>query len=55
MIISRKVRLFGHIAHMGEIRNVYYIFVGKLEGKHKRGWKDNIKFNLREIWKEGVG
>jgi hypothetical protein len=39
---------------MGEKRNAYRIFVGKLEGKKplgrpRRRWGDNIKMDLREI------
>jgi hypothetical protein len=38
----------------GERRNAYNILVGKPEGKrplgrHRRGWEDNIKMDLREI------
>jgi hypothetical protein len=38
---------------MGEMRNVYTIFVGKPEGKRALGrprsrWKDNISMNLGE-------
>jgi hypothetical protein len=32
MIISRRMRLAGHVACMGEIRNAYSTLVGKLEG-----------------------
>jgi hypothetical protein len=39
---------------MGEERNVYWILVGKSEGKRplgrpRRRWVDNIKMDLREI------
>jgi hypothetical protein len=39
---------------MGEMRNAYNIFVGKLEGKMplgkpRRAWEDNIRMDLREI------
>jgi hypothetical protein len=33
MIKSRRMRWAGHVAQMGEKRNAYSIFVGKLEGK----------------------
>jgi hypothetical protein len=36
MIKSRRMRGAGHAACMGEKRNAYRIFVGKLEGKRKR-------------------
>jgi hypothetical protein len=44
----------GHVAQMGEKRNVYMILVGKPEGKRplgirRRRWVDNIKMDLREI------
>jgi hypothetical protein len=31
VIKSRRIRWIGHAAHMGEMRNVYSILVGKLE------------------------
>jgi len=38
----------GHVAHMGERRGIYWVLVGKPEGKRPLGrpryrWKDNIK------------
>jgi hypothetical protein len=38
----------GHVAHMGEKRNAYMIFVGKPEakrllGRSRRRWEKNIK------------
>jgi hypothetical protein len=30
---SRRMRWTGHVAHMGEGRNVYRVLVGKPEGK----------------------
>jgi hypothetical protein len=52
MIKSRRVRLAGHVARMGEMRNAYRILVGKPEGKNplgrqRRRWVDNIKIDLR--------
>jgi hypothetical protein len=40
---------------MGEMRNVYNILVGNREGKRplgrsRRGYGDNIRVDLREIW-----
>jgi hypothetical protein len=32
-IKSRRMRWVGHVAHMGEGRNVYRVSVGKLKGK----------------------
>jgi hypothetical protein len=42
---------------MGEKRNVYKILIGKPEGKEplKRHWEGNIRMDLREIEREGVG
>jgi hypothetical protein len=44
---SRKIRLAGHVACMGERRDVYNILVGKPEGKGplgrpRRRWENNI-------------
>jgi hypothetical protein len=52
MIKSRRMRLAGHVARMGEKRNVYRILVGKPEGKRLLGrprcrWVDNIKMEIR--------
>jgi len=44
-IKSMKMRLTGHIAGMGEMRNAYKILVGKLTHR----WEDNIKINLKQI------
>jgi hypothetical protein len=54
MIKSRRMRLAGHVARMGEKRNAYRILVGKPEGKRPLGiprhrWVNNIKIDLREI------
>jgi hypothetical protein len=37
MIKSRTMRWVGHVAYMGETRNVYSILVGKPEGKRPFG------------------
>jgi hypothetical protein len=37
VIKSRRVRLAGHVARMGERRGVYRILMRKLEGKIPRG------------------
>jgi hypothetical protein len=34
VIKSRRMRLAGHVAHMGEMRNAYNILVEKLEGNN---------------------
>jgi hypothetical protein len=33
LINSRRMSWMGHIAYMGDMRNAYKIFVGKLEGQ----------------------
>jgi hypothetical protein len=48
-----------HVARMGEMRNVYNILVGNLEGKSSLGgprhrWDNNSVMDLREIGWEGV-
>jgi hypothetical protein len=54
IIKSRMMRWAGHVARMGEKRNVYRLLVGKSEGKRSLGrprcrWIDNIKTDLLEI------
>jgi hypothetical protein len=56
---SRRMRWAGHVARMGEGRNVYRVLVGKPEGKRpvgrpRRRWEDGIKMDLREIGCGGV-
>jgi hypothetical protein len=51
---SRRMKWAGHVARMGEKRNVYRLLVGKLEGKRplgrpRRRWIYNIKKDLLEI------
>jgi hypothetical protein len=53
-IKSRRMRWAGHVARIGEKRNVYRLLVGKSEGKRplgrpRRRWMDNIKMDLSEI------
>jgi hypothetical protein len=48
------MRWAGHVARMGEKRNVYKLLLGKPEGKRplgrpRRRWIDNIKMDLLEI------
>jgi hypothetical protein len=54
IIKSRRMRWAGHVARMGEKRNVYRLLAGKPEGKRplgrpRRRWVDNIKMDLLEI------
>jgi hypothetical protein len=48
------MRWVGHVARIGEKRNVYRLLVGKPEGERplgrpRRSWIDNIKMDLLEI------
>jgi hypothetical protein len=59
IIKSRRMRWAGHVARMGEKRNVYRLLVGKPEGKRQLGrprrkWIDNIKMDLVHIVQCGV-
>jgi hypothetical protein len=54
IIKSRRMRWAGHVARMGEKRNVYRLLVGNPEGKRPLGRPrrrsiDNIKMDLLEI------
>jgi hypothetical protein len=54
LIKSGSMRWAGHVARMGEGRNVYRVLVGKPEGKimlerPKRRREDGIKMDLRVI------
>jgi hypothetical protein len=54
IIKSRRMRWAGHVARMGEKRNVYRLLVGKSERKRPLGrprhrWIDNIKMDLLVI------
>jgi len=53
VIISRRLRGAGHVAHKGERRCLYRVLVGKPEGKNQmkdRGvWEDIIKKDLQEV------
>jgi hypothetical protein len=57
-IKSRRMRWAGHMARLGEERNVYKVLMGKPEGKRtlgrqRRRWEDGIRMDLREIgWRE---
>ena len=54
VIKSRRMRLAGHLARMGEERGAYRVLVGKPEGKRplgrpRRRWVDNIGLDLQEV------
>jgi len=60
VIKSRRMRLSGHVARMGEKRGVYRVLVRKAEGKRPLGrtrvrWDDNIKMDLQEVGYRGMG
>jgi hypothetical protein len=53
------MRLVGHVAYMGNMKNTYGVLVAKLEGKRphgrpRRSLKDNVRMYLKEIGWEGV-
>jgi len=53
--IVRLIKLAGHAAHVGQMRNAYKSMVRKPEGKSPRcRWEDNIRVDLREMEREGV-
>jgi len=54
VIQSRRMRWTGHVARMGEEMGVYWVLVGKPEGKRplgrpRRRWVDNIRTDLQEV------
>jgi hypothetical protein len=54
IIKLRRMRWAGHVAQMGEKRNVYRLLIGKPEGKRpigrpRRRWIDNITMALLEL------
>jgi hypothetical protein len=54
VIKSRRMSWAGHVAQMGQKRNVYTLLIGKPEGKRplgkpRRRWIDDIKLDLLEI------
>jgi hypothetical protein len=49
----------GHLAWLGEGRDIYMVLVGKPEGKRplarpRRRWEDNIKGDLQEMGYGGM-
>jgi len=54
VVKSRRMKWAGHVARMGEGRDVHRILVGKSEGKKslgrpRRRAEDNIKTDLQEV------
>jgi hypothetical protein len=59
MIKSRRMRLAGHVARMGQGRGVYRVLVGRPQSKRPLGrsrsrWKDNIEMYLGKIDIDGA-
>jgi hypothetical protein len=53
------MRLAGHVAHIGEMRNAYKSLVIKSEwkrlfGRPRCGWENNIKVSVEELGWEVV-
>jgi hypothetical protein len=56
---SRRMMWTGHVACMMEGRGVYWVLVGRPEGKRPLGrpwlrWEENINMKLREIGIDGA-
>jgi hypothetical protein len=54
VVKSRRMRWAGHVVHMGEVRGVHRVLMGKPDGKRplgrpRRRWEDNIKMDLQEV------
>jgi hypothetical protein len=54
VIKLRRMRWAGQVACMGDSKGVYWVLVGKPEGKKPLGrprhrWKDNINMDLQEV------
>jgi len=54
VIKSRRMKCAGHVARVGEWRDVYRLLVGKPEGKRplarpRLRWEDIIKMDLQEV------
>jgi hypothetical protein len=55
---SRRMKWAGHVARLGEKRNVYRLLVGNPEGKRplgrpRRRWMDNIKMEVESSCERG--
>ena len=54
LIKSRRMSWAGHVARMVEEREVYWVLVGKPEGKRQLGrprsrWVDNIRTDIQGV------
>jgi hypothetical protein len=59
-IIFKRMRQMGHVAHMGDMINVYKISIVEPEGKRplrrpRHRWKDTSKVDFKEVKCEGCG
>jgi hypothetical protein len=59
VIKSRRMRWAGHVARMGDERDVYRVLMRIPEGKRplgrpRRRWEDSIKTDLQEVGCEGM-
>jgi hypothetical protein len=58
VIKSRRMRWAGHVACMGEGRDIYRVLVGRPKvrplGRPRCRWEGNIKLDLREIGINGA-
>jgi hypothetical protein len=53
-VIKSRTRWAGHVARLGEGRDVYRVLVRKSEekrplGRPRRRWEDNTKMDLQEV------
>jgi len=50
VIKLKRIRWEGHVAHMGQKRNIWRVLVGKPDGKRpRRRWENNIKMDPQEV------
>ena len=54
VVKARRMRWVGHVARMGEGRDVHRVLVGKPEGRRppgrpRRRWEDNINVDLQQV------
>jgi hypothetical protein len=54
VVKSRRMRWAGHVARIGEDRDVHRVLVGKPDGKRplgrlRRRWEDNIKMDFQVV------
>jgi hypothetical protein len=59
-VIRSRMTWTWHVAHMGKMRGVYKVLVGRSEGKRplgkrKRRWEDNVKMDLQEVGRRDMG